>query len=83
MTERLENIFEDKNKFKNFDILLWELYVRKKQLVNDPGNNIVKTIESTEEFFVNFGMKRGQTKKPPQPEETPEEKQAEKPTQPQ
>jgi len=74
--ERLENIFEDKNKFKNFDILLWELYVRKKQLLNDPANPIVKTIESTEEFFINFGMKRGQTKKPPQPKETPEEKQA-------
>lgn len=81
--ERLENIFEDKNKFKNLDILLWELYVRKKQLVNDPGNNIVKTIESTEEFFVNFGMKRGQTKKSPQPEETAEEKQTKEPTQPQ
>ena len=80
--ERLENIFEDKNKFKNFDNLLWELYVRKKLLVNDPGNKIVKTIESTEEFFVNFGMKRGQTKKSPQPEETPKEKQDEEPTQP-
>jgi hypothetical protein len=39
--------------------------VRKRQLVNDPGNNIVKTIESTEEFFINLGMKQGQTKKSP------------------
>ena len=81
--ERLENLFEDKKKFKTFDNLLWELYVRKRQLVNDPGNNIVKTIESTEEFFVNFGMKQGQTKKPLQPEETPKEKPNENPTQPQ
>ena len=79
--ERLENIFEDKNKFKNFDNLLWELYVRKKQLVNDPGNNIVKTIESTEEFFVNFGMKRGQIKQSPK-EEIVEAKESEKSTQP-
>lgn len=80
--ERLEDIFEDKNKYKTFDNLLWELYVRKKQLVNDPGNYIVKTIESTEEFFVNFGMKRGQ-KKPYQKEKTPEETKLEEPTQPQ
>lgn len=79
--ERLENTFEDKNKFKDFDILLWELYVRKRQLVNDPGNSIVKTIESIEEFFVNFGMKQGQTKESLQSQETPEEKQIEKPTQ--
>ncbi len=83
MIERLENLFDDKNKFKTFDSLLWELYVRKRQLVNDPGNNIVKTIESTEEFFVNFGMKQGQTKKPLQSEETPEDKSKENPTQPQ
>ena len=47
--------------------------MRKKQLVNDPGNNLVKTIESTEEFFVTFGMKIGQIKKSPQ-EEIPEKK---------
>ncbi len=80
--ERLEDIFEDKNKYKTFDNLLWELYVRKQQLVNDPGNYIVKTIESTEEFFVNFGMKRGQ-KKPSQEEKTPEETKSEEPMQPQ
>jgi len=80
--ERTENLFDDNEKFKAFDVLLWELYVRKRQLVNDPGNNIVKTIESTEEFFVNFGMKQGQIKKPPQPEETPKEKQTENPIQP-
>lgn len=83
IVERLENAFEDKKKFKDFDTLLWELYVRKRQLVNDPGNRIVKTIESTEEFFMNFGMKQGQTKKSPQPQETHREKQSEKPTQPQ
>ncbi|MCX6737750.1 MAG: hypothetical protein NTX26_03415 [Candidatus Parcubacteria bacterium] len=77
--ERLGDIFEDKNKFKNFDNLLWELYVRKKQLVNDPGNNIVKTIESTEEFFVTFGMKQGQIKKSPQSEEPYKEKTTEVP----
>ena len=80
--ERLEDIFEDKNKYKTFDNLLLELYVRKKQLVNDPGNYIVKTIESIEEFFVNFGMKRGQ-KKPSQEEKTPETTKPEEPTQPQ
>lgn len=81
--ERLENLFKDDKKFKTFDNLLWELYVRKRQLVNDSGNNIVKTIESTEEFFVNFGMKQGQTKKHPQPGEIPEKKPNENPTQPQ
>jgi len=81
--ERLEDLFEDKNKYKSFDNLLWELYVRKKQLVDDSGNNIVKTIESTEEFFVNFGMKRGQSKKPPQEEQAPEAKKEGEPTQPQ
>ena len=71
--ERLETLFEDKNKYKTFDNLLWELYVRKKQLVNDSGNYIVKTIESAEEFFVNFGMKRGQ-KQPSPKEKVPETK---------
>lgn len=80
--ERLEDIFEDKNKYKTFDNLLWELYVRKKQLVNDPGNFIVKTIESTEEFFINLGMKRGQ-KKPSQQEKTSQETKPEETTQPQ
>ena len=80
--ERLENLFEDKNKYKTFDNLLWELYVRKHQLVNDQGNYIVKTIESTEEFFVNFGMKRGQ-KNPSQKEKTPEEIKPEETMQPQ
>ena len=31
---------------------------------------LVKTIEEAEEFIVNFGMKRGQTKQFPQKEET-------------
>lgn len=83
--DRLENISEDSEKYKKLDNLLWEFYVRKRQLVNDLGNNIVKTIESTEEFFVNFGMKRGQTKKSPQKEETlqPQEGQQQEITQPQ
>ena len=81
--EHLEDIFSDKNKFKSFDNLLWELYVRKRQLVNDPGNNIVKTIESTEEFFVNFGMKHGQIKKIPQQEGNYEAANEERPTEPQ
>ena len=68
--DRLETFTEDKNKYKEFDLLLWELYVRKRQLVNDLGNNIVKTIEEAEEFIVNSGMKRGQTKQSPQKEET-------------
>lgn len=79
--ERLEDIFDDKDKHKSIDNLLWELYVRKKQLVNDPGNYIVKTIESAEEFFINLGMKRGQ-KKPSQKEKTPEENKPEESKQP-
>ena len=70
--ECLENLFEDKNKYRTFDNLLWELYVRKKKLVDDPGNYIVKTIESAEEFFINFGLKKGQ-KKPSRKEKAPEE----------
>jgi len=49
--------------------------------VNDLGNTIVKTIESTEESFVNVGMKRGQILKPQQPEETAEKKKTENPKQ--
>lgn len=67
--ESLEKLFDDTKKYKIFDTLLWELYVRKRQLVNDSGNNIVKTIESSGEFFVNFGMKKGQAKKNPAPED--------------
>lgn len=64
--DKLENIFgKDKNKYQDFDSLLWELYVRKRQLVNDPANNIVKTIEVAQEFFINLGMKKGQAKNPP------------------
>lgn len=40
--------------------LLWELYVRKSRLLNDAGNNIVKTIESTGESFTVSGKKLGQ-----------------------
>ena len=81
--ERLENFFvKDKDKYKTFDNLIWELYVRKKQLVNDPGHYIVKTIESTEEFFISLGMKKGQ-KVPPQKERAPEETKPAETTQPQ
>lgn len=69
---RLKGLFEIEELYHKFDNLLWELYVRKKLLVNDPGNFIVKTIESTEEFFVNYGMKRGQ-KKPSENEKASEE----------
>ncbi len=65
--EPIENLFADKKKYQATDNLLWELYVRKRQLINDQGNYIVKTIEGAEEFFINFGMKRGQ--KQPQPQE--------------
>lgn len=71
--ECLDNALEDKEQSVKLDNLLWEFYVRRRQLVNDPGNNIVKTIESSEEFFVNFGAKQGQTKKTPEQEE-PEKK---------
>jgi len=64
--DNLNNIFgADKNKYNNLDSLIWELYVRKRQLVNDPGNKIVKTIEASEEFFINIGLKKGQEKGPP------------------
>mgnify|MGYP001562526453 CR=1 FL=1 len=70
--ERLEDILENISEYKKFDDLLWELYVRKKQLVNDIGNPIVKTIESAEEFFISLGMKMGQ-KRPSPKEKAPEE----------
>jgi len=79
--EPLENLFEDKKKYEAADSALWELYVRKKQLVNDPGNFIAKTIEGADEFFVNFGMKRGQ--KNPIPEEPIKETKSENTTEPQ
>lgn len=63
--EPLEAYFVDKTKFNEIDLLIWELYVRKRQLLNDIGNSIVKTIESTDEFFINVGHKIGQTKKSP------------------
>lgn len=72
--EPLENLFEDKNKYKSVDSLLWELYVRKKQLTNDPGNVLVKTIEGTDEFFVVGGAKRGQKQLPIQEEQSRESK---------
>ncbi|MFH1325937.1 MAG: hypothetical protein ABIH48_00520 [Candidatus Falkowbacteria bacterium] len=67
--DKLDNLFDTKSDYEDFDLLLWEFYVRKRQLLNDPGNNIVKTIEEREEFFMNFGMKKGQIKTPPKKEE--------------
>lgn len=81
--DSLNNLFSDNAKFIEFDNLLWELYVRKRQLLNDTGNNIVKTIESAEEFFINLGMKNGQIKEPPQKEKAPEEIKAEETKKPQ
>lgn len=66
---KLEDFFDNKENYEIFDVLLFELYVRKRQLVNDIANNIVKTIEIGEEFFINFGVKSGQTKNPPKQEE--------------
>ena len=62
---KLSSLFGgDVSKYREFDLLLWELYVRKQQLVNDVGHNIVKTIEGSTEFYVNLGGKKGQ--KPPE-----------------
>ena len=75
--ECLDSFFEDdidKAKYKNFDNLLWELYVRKRQLLNDTGHQIVKTIESSDDFFINLGMKSGQKNTPPEEEVVVEEK---------
>jgi|GEM_PF-2056359 len=59
--DKLSSLFgEDDSKYREVDLLLWELYVRKQQLVNDVGNKIVKTIEGSEEFFINLGLKKGQ-----------------------
>lgn len=66
---KLEDFFNNKRDYEIFDVLLFELYVRKRQLINDIANNIVKTIEIGEEFFINFGTKSGQTKNPPKQEE--------------
>lgn len=63
MTEGVINKAEDLMTAENyvtFDLLMWELYVRKRQLLNDAGHRIVKTIESSNEFFTNSGRKIGQ-----------------------
>lgn len=75
--DRLENIVDEKEKYENIDNLLWELYVRKKQLVNDPGNTTIKTLESTQEFFVANGLKQGQQIKNSPQEEAPQKQQQE------
>lgn len=56
----LENLFDNKLNYQSVDELLFELYVRKRQLLNDPGNQIVKTIETINESFSNSGKKSGQ-----------------------
>lgn len=66
---KLEDLFNSAEEHEVFNTLLFELYVRKRQLINDVGNNIVKTIEIGEEFFITFGTKSGQIKNPPKYEE--------------
>ncbi|HAE36811.1 TPA: hypothetical protein DCX66_03410 [Candidatus Nomurabacteria bacterium] len=56
----LHNLCEDESQYKSLDTLLFELYVRKRQLLNDSGNEIVKNIETIDEFFTNSGKKLGQ-----------------------
>jgi len=59
----LEQLFAtEPTKHREFDALLWELYVRKRQMLNDSGNKIVKTIEVAEELLVHYGSKKGQKK---------------------
>jgi hypothetical protein len=56
---KLEDMFgEDASKYQVVDALLWELYVRKRSLLNDPGNPQVKIIESSSEMFIVGGKKR-------------------------
>ncbi|MFZ2970833.1 MAG: hypothetical protein WA063_06825 [Minisyncoccia bacterium] len=66
---KLEDFFDNRENYGIFDVLLFELYVRKKQLINDLGNSTVKTIEEKEEFFIYPGPKMGQIKNPPKQEE--------------
>lgn len=74
---KLDSFFnndDQKSDYNSINNLLFELYVRKRQLLNDAGNNIVKTIEENEEYFINFGFKAGQTKNPPKIEEIENQK---------
>lgn len=57
----IESIVPDSEKIASLDALLWELYVRKRRLLNDAGNQVVKTIEGSVEFFSLNGRKIGQT----------------------
>jgi len=56
----IESMFTDSGKTAALDALLWELYVRKRRLLNDAGNQVVKTIEGSGEFFSLNGRKIGQ-----------------------
>lgn len=53
----IESIIPDTKKVDILDNLLWELYVRKRRLLNDGGNGIVKTIETSNEYFSISGKK--------------------------
>lgn len=66
---KLEDLFDSQENYKKFDDLLFEFYVRRRQLFNDVANRSVKIIEGKDEFFVNLGVKRGQIKNPPKQEE--------------
>lgn len=59
---KAETILGTPANYPALDVLIWELYVRKRQLLNDGGHQIVKTIESSSEFFTNSGRKLGQPK---------------------
>ncbi len=61
--EPIENLTETA-KAPEIESLLWEFYVRRRQLLNDAGNNLVKTIETSQEFFVSIGSKLGQEQQP-------------------
>jgi len=61
---KLSNI--DSGQLTKIEGLLWELYVRKRQFLNDVGNPTVKTIEDKEEFYISIGKKIGQQQKPSQ-----------------
>ena len=54
---RASELFADRATYETVDPLIWEFYVRKRQMLNDAGNKIVKTIETCDEDFINFGQK--------------------------
>lgn len=58
--DNLDTLLSKEDEGKKLDSLIWELYVRRRQLVNDSANTTVKTIESTDEIFLINGKKFGQ-----------------------